>query len=182
MTDLIFLTGMSRAGKTVIGQALAKKLKKVFFDTDSELEKNCKCKIPILYLKQGEKKFRKEEFKIFHNIILATQNAVISTGGGFADNPEALHLLKNYKQIILLDTDPLIIFERIKKEADKNLYYPAFLGSGIKGEEDAKKIFFQIYERRIEIYKKISSLTVKPQKTGIEQTVNLILQNINAGL
>ncbi len=36
----IFFVGLMGAGKTTIGKLLAKKLKKTFFDTDHEIEKN----------------------------------------------------------------------------------------------------------------------------------------------
>ena len=40
INDNIFFVGLMGAGKTTIGKLLAKKLKKTFFDTDYEIEKN----------------------------------------------------------------------------------------------------------------------------------------------
>lgn len=66
---IIFLIGMSRAGKTETGRALSKKLKASFIDTDFYMEEVYGKNIRELYQVFGEKKFRLKEFECLNKII-----------------------------------------------------------------------------------------------------------------
>ncbi|WP_024468534.1 shikimate kinase [Treponema pedis] len=159
---MLFIVGMSRAGKTETGKTLAKKCGAFFFDTDAELEKKYGLKISGIYNNLGEKKFRIAEFDILKEISIhcADKSSVICTGGGIAENSDAVKFLKNSKRTVLLDTDIEIIFERIKKEVSSGKGYPKFLGKN-PTEEKAKNILYSIYNKRIKIYKNISEFIFK---------------------
>lgn len=209
---MLFLVGMSRAGKTEIGSALSKKLEASFVDTDSYMEELYGETIRELYRTYGEKNFRLKEFECFNKIIekiiekfsscsneknavlcrcenavhcddvnaviCRGKNAVISTGGGYAENEALIKKLKNFPRIILIDTEPSEIFYRIKTSADKDGFYPAFLGENIKNEKDAKERFFSIYERRIKIYKALASFSINPKGFSPEKTADKIISSL----
>lgn len=209
---IIFLIGMSRAGKTETGMALSKKLKASFIDTDSYMEEIYGKTIRELYQVFGEKKFRLKEFECFSKIIekiiekfspcsneknaihcggentvhcddvnavsCGYKNAVVSTGGGYAENEALIKKLKDFPRIILIDTAPAEIFHRIKTAAHKEGFYPAFLGENIKNEKDAEDRFFSIYERRIKIYRALSSFSINPKGLSLEETVDKIISSL----
>ena len=197
---IIFLIGMSRAGKTETGKALSKKLKASFIDTDSYMEEIYGKTIRELYQVFGEKKFRLKEFECFSKIIekispcsnetnavhCGCENAVhcddvkavISTGGGYAENEALVKKLKCFPRIILIDTAPAEIFYRIKTAAHKEGFYPAFLGENIKNEKDAEDRFFSIYERRIKIYRALSSFSINPKCLSPEETADKIISSL----
>ncbi|MGI5065120.1 shikimate kinase [Treponema putidum] len=189
---IIFLVGMSRAGKTETGKILAKKLKASFIDTDAYMEEFYGKNIRELYQTFGEKIFRLKEFECFNKIIgknavicddknaviCGNKNAVISTGGGSADNILLIEKIKSHPNIVLIDTPPSEIFYRIKTAAHKEGFYPAFLGENIKNEKDAEKRFFSIYERRIKIYKALSSFSVNPKGLSPEKTADKIISSL----
>ena len=197
---IIFLIGMSRAGKTETGKALSKKLKASFIDTDSDMEEIYGKTIRELYQVFGEKKFRLKEFECFSKIIekispcsnetnavhCGCENAVhcddvkavISTGGGYAENEALVKKLKCFPRIILIDTAPAEIFYRIKTAAHKEGFYPAFLGENIKNEKDAEDRFFSIYERRIKIYRALSSFSINPKGLSPEETADKIISSL----
>ena len=197
---IIFLIGMSRAGKTETGMALSKKLKASFIDTDSYMEEVYGKTIRELYQVFGEKKFRLKEFECFSKIIEKISpcsneknavscgcenavhcdevNAVVSTGGGYAENEALIKKLKDFPRIILIDTAPAEIFYRIKTAAHKEGFYPAFLGENIKNEKDAEDRFFSIYERRIKIYRALSSFSINPKGLSPEETVDKIISSL----
>ena len=60
----IFLVGMMGAGKTTIGKALARALRRDFLDLDHELEARCGVRIPVIFEIEGEKGFRKRECQV----------------------------------------------------------------------------------------------------------------------
>ena len=197
---IIFLIGMSRAGKTETGRALSKKLKAPFIDTDSYMEEVYGKNIRELYQVFGEKKFRLKEFECFSKIIekfspcsnetnavhCGCENAVhcddvkavISTGGGYAENEALVKKLKCFPRIILIDTAPAEIFYRIKTAANKEGFYPAFLGENIKNEKDAEDRFFSIYERRIKIYKALASFSINPKGISPDETADKIISSL----
>lgn len=205
---IIFLIGMSRAGKTETGRALSKKLKASFVDTDSYMEEIYGKTIRELYKAHGEKKFRLKEFECFNTIIekispcsneknavhcgcenavhcddvnavsCGYKNAVVSTGGGYAENEALIKKLKDFPRIILIDTAPAEIFYRIKTAAHKEGFYPAFLGENIKNEKEAEDRFFSIYERRIKIYRALSFFSINPKGLSPEETADKIISSL----
>ena len=197
---IIFLIGMSRAGKTETGRALSKKLKASFVDTDSYMEEVYGKNIRELYKAHGEKKFRLKEFECFNTIIEKFSpcsneknavhcgcenavhcdevNAVVSTGGGYAENEALIKKLKDFPRIILIDTAPAEIFYRIKTAAHKEGFYPAFLGENIKNEKDAEDRFFSIYERRMKIYKALASFSINPKGISPDETADKIISSL----
>ena len=193
---IIFLIGMSRAGKTETGKALSKKLKAPFIDTDSYMEEVYGKNIRELYQVFGEKKFRLKEFECFSKIIekiiekfspcsnetnavhCDDVNAVVSTGGGYAENEALIKKLKDFSGIILIDTAPAEIFYRIKTAAHKEGFYPAFLGENIKNEKDAEDRFFSIYERRMKIYKALASFSINPKGISPDETADKIISSL----
>jgi len=193
---IIFLIGMSRAGKTETGRALSKKLKAPFIDTDSYMEEVYGKNIRELYQVFGEKKFRLKEFECFSKIIekiiekfspcsnetnavhCDDVNAVVSTGGGYAENEAIIKKLKDFPRIILIDTAPAEIFYRIKTSAYKKGFYPAFLGENIKNEKEAEDRFFSIYKRRIKIYRALSSFSINPKGLSPEETADKIISSL----
>ena len=185
---IIFLIGMSRAGKTETGRALSKKLKASFIDTDSYMEEVYGKNIRELYQVFGEKKFRLKEFECFSKIIEKIiekfspcpneTNAVVSTGGGYAENEALIKKLKDFSGIILIDTAPAEIFYRIKTAANKEGFYPAFLGENIKNEKEAEDRFFSIYKRRIKIYKALASFSINPKGLSPDETADKIISSL----
>ena len=205
---IIFLIGMSRAGKTETGRALSKKLKASFIDTDSYMEEIYGKAIRELYKAHGEKEFRLKEFECFNTIIekispcsneknavhcgcenavhcddvnavsCGYKNAVVSTGGGYAENEALIKKLKDFPRIILIDTAPAEIFYRIKTAAHKEGFYPAFLGENIKNEKEAEDRFFSIYERRIKIYRALSSFSINPKGLSPEEMADKIISSL----
>ncbi|KAA6302374.1 MAG: Shikimate kinase [Candidatus Ordinivivax streblomastigis] len=84
----IFLIGYMGAGKTTIGQNLARRLNLQFVDTDKYIESRYRKKINQIFAERGEEEFREMERKILQEVT-QFENVVISTGGGtpcFFDN------------------------------------------------------------------------------------------------
>ena len=65
----IILVGLMGAGKTTVGKVLAKRLGKVFIDSDHEIEKRCGVKIPTIFEMEGEDGFRKREASVIKDLV-----------------------------------------------------------------------------------------------------------------
>ena len=77
----IVLIGFSGAGKSTVGQILAKRLGWDLVDMDTEIERREGRSIPEIFRDDGEPAFREIERQVLCDA-LATERSVISTGGG----------------------------------------------------------------------------------------------------
>ena len=103
MSSQIILIGPPGAGKSTIGQSLAKKMKVKFADTDSMIEAKLDKKISDIFVDLGEPVFRAEELVVLAEV-LQSDNGVVSLGGGAPISSQAQELLrKSGATVIFLD-------------------------------------------------------------------------------
>lgn len=84
----IILIGYMGAGKTTLGQALARALGLEFVDLDCFIEERFCKSISQIFAEKGEEEFRRIEQRMLHEVA-EFENVIISTGGGtpcFFDN------------------------------------------------------------------------------------------------
>ena len=116
MKNLVFI-GMRGAGKSTVGQKVAQKLGRKFFDSDAEIEKFAGKKIAEIFEKNGEKKFRELEKKIIKKLS-REKNAVIATGGGAILDAKNVENLRKNGILIFLNAPIEVLQKRIF--GDKN--------------------------------------------------------------
>lgn len=104
------------SGKSTVGKLLAERLNWDFKDLDSVVEQRVGLSVNKIFHYYGEDAFRRVESAAL-NSILATENVVISTGGGvpcFFDNMEVM--LSN-GEVFYLEVNHSILAERLNKDA-----------------------------------------------------------------
>ncbi|HHB80665.1 MAG TPA: shikimate kinase, partial [Aliiroseovarius sp.] len=72
---------MMGAGKTAVGQALAKALSVPFLDSDEEIRRAANMEIGEIFSRDGEDFFRDREAEVITRL-LESERCVLSTGGG----------------------------------------------------------------------------------------------------
>jgi len=100
MSKQIILIGPPGAGKSTIGNSLAKKMKVDFADTDSLIEAKLKKKISDIFVDLGEPFFRAEELRVLAEV-LQSANGVVSLGGGAPISAQAQELIQNSGAIVI---------------------------------------------------------------------------------
>ena len=98
---------------------------------------------------------------------VAAEMAVIATGGGICNNPEALEVLHGLGKFVFLNADEKTAANRIvweiKYDYDgtmKNL--PAYIANkNPKNVQEVRAIFHDFYEERQKIYKDLCDVEVK---------------------
>ena len=119
LTNLV-LIGMMGTGKTTVGKRLAQRLDTEFFDSDLEVESTVGIKIPEIFSRYGEIRFRSEE-KLVVRRLAALSEIVLATGGGAVLDQDNMAALKRTGILITLRASPEEIFERANRKGDRPL-------------------------------------------------------------
>ena len=113
----LILIGMPGAGKSTVGAQLARRLGRIFIDTDEEIKKRAGCDIPTLFERRGEAYFRELEAEVVRDVAFENVGAVIATGGGVPLREENRMALRRSGRVLWLSR-PL---KTIQPTADRPL-------------------------------------------------------------
>ena len=145
----IILCGFMGCGKTTVGNMLAKKTGRKFVDTDRYIEESQKMEIPEIFSRQGEEYFRYLEYRACCDMA-KLKKLVVSTGGGALTFKRNADVLKTTGEIVLLDAKAEVLWERLKDDTTRPLLQ----------RENKKQIMFDLYERRLPLYRENATMTV----------------------
>lgn len=110
----IVLVGLMGAGKTRIGQELARLLKCPFCDSDKEIERAAGLEIAEIFERLGEVEFRKGEKKVILRL-LSEHAGVMATGGGAFMQPDIRSAIKNNSTSVWLRASVDTLVERASR-------------------------------------------------------------------
>ena len=99
----VVLTGMPASGKSTVGRALAERMKRDFFDLDTEIERAEGKKIPEIFAAVGEGGFREIEARVLRENLAQKNGIVLATGGGAILRDENVDQLRRNGRIYFLD-------------------------------------------------------------------------------
>ena len=150
MSDKISLAGDLGSGKSTVGKLLNLKGYQ-FIDTDTEIEKKCGCTIKQLIETKGEKYFRDIETEVIEQVSIESHQ-IISTGGGAILKEENVKSLKRNGKLFFIDAK----LSRLTATSDRPL-------------SNTKRKLENLYNERIEIYKKTADIIVPDMQTATEE-------------
>ena len=108
----IVLVGLSGSGKTSIGRAAARELHWPFIDFDTEIEHRQHMSVPEIFARHGEARFRELEQDLTRELVTC-RGTIMSAGGGWVTNREAVALLRPTGRIIYLRASPELLVARL---------------------------------------------------------------------
>jgi shikimate kinase len=162
----IVLTGMKHTGKSTVGALLANNLSLPFFDTDTVIAEISGKSARALFDEGGAELMMKKETEAC--ALLARKKAcVIATGGGLADNPAAIAILKETGLFVFIDTPFDILLVRILESAKNDGRLPRFLQGG-----DPGVLFGEIFHRRTKTYATIADVRIE---TGARMAADIAM-------
>ena len=167
----IIITGYRATGKTTIGKALAKLLKKEFIDTDDSIEKREGRKIREIFEQHGWRYFRRVEKRVVREL-LKCDDKVIAVGGGTFMYKENL-LLTEKAVVILLIAPVEIISERMKNDSNR----PPLTGAQSSVEEIS-----EVWNRRKQRYYEVANIVVNTADGNVERVVKEITEKLSSFL
>jgi shikimate kinase/3-dehydroquinate synthase len=119
LSALVFLIGLSGAGKSSIGHLLAERLGVPFLDTDAEIERLAGQSVAAVFASRGEAAFRVLEREVVA-AACALPAGVIATGGGAPVDPTSRAAMGVAGCVFWLDAPVEELATRLQAEADPN--------------------------------------------------------------
>jgi len=171
----IALYGFMGAGKSSLGEALAKRLDYKFVDLDREIETFIGQTINDFFQTHNEIDFRKIEHRVLKEFIKKNDNNVIlALGGGAILQPTNRQLLdlRNYQKIYL-NVAPAILIERLKSQKEGRPLINKM------SEEDFENFTLALFESRRSVYEQHADWTLKVANENFEQTLEKLYWHLN---
>jgi shikimate kinase len=157
----IFLVGMMGAGKTSVGRVLAKRLNKVFYDSDHVIEERTGVKIPVIFEIEGEPGFRHRESSVIAELTMM-DDVVIATGGGVVLARENRENLRARGTVVYLRASVKDLLNRTRHDKNRPLLQTA----------DPRARLNELFEMRDPLYREVAHVTVDTGSQSLTTLVN----------
>ncbi len=130
----VYLCGLIGSGKTAIGERLAARLHRPFYDLDREMDREIGRSFHDLVREQGWLAFRELEYSLCRRFA-DLDRVVVALGGGTVRYAWNTDILRGTGIMILLEADLAVLAERVRR-ADRPRVNP-----GVSLEEDLRRIW-----------------------------------------
>ena len=161
----IFLVGMMGAGKTSVGRLLAKRLNKVFYDSDHVIEQRTGVKIPVIFEIEGEQGFRHRESVVLDELT-ALNEIVLATGGGAVLARENRDKLRSRGTVVYLRATVKDLLNRTRHDKNRPLLRTA----------DPRARLNELYAIRDPLYRDVAHVTVDTGSQSLTTLMNRLHQ------
>ena len=168
MKTNIALMGFMGTGKTVIGEALAKKLNRKFIELDLLIERKAGKPIPEIFQQDGEIAFRELEIEVTKEIA-KEKHLVIACGGGIVLNKINIDRLKKEGVIVYLTASPRIILKRTSSEAGQRPLLKV---------DDPILTIQELLRFRKPFYERAADITIDTSKLDIDAVAEQIISKL----
>jgi shikimate kinase len=108
----VVLVGLPGAGKSTVGALVAQKMSRTFLDFDAEIERREGMPISQIFGERGEGGFRELERKLTEEL-KELGNMVLSPGGGWIADQDAVNLIRPPAIFIYLRVRPEVALKRL---------------------------------------------------------------------
>ncbi|HET7571369.1 MAG TPA: bifunctional shikimate kinase/3-dehydroquinate synthase [Gaiellaceae bacterium] len=135
------------AGKTSLGEELARRLGLPFRDVDREIELALNTSIASVFAAEGEEAFRVRETAATVAALRSLQPAVLALGGGAVTREPVRQALREHALTLLLDVDVETAWGRVQG-TDRPL-------------AQERAAFLALYDQRAPIYRQVADVAVR---------------------
>lgn len=112
----MYLTGFMGTGKSVVGRALARRLKRPFADLDALIERRSGLSIPRFFEARGERAFRALESRLLAEVA-RRRGWVVALGGGALLDKNSLRRVRATGTVVALTCARGELWRRLKRQA-----------------------------------------------------------------
>jgi shikimate kinase len=165
----IYLVGFMGTGKSAVGRALSRVLKREFLEIDKLIELNQKRTINKIFQESGEVYFRKLESEVLETIS-KRKGAIVSCGGGIVIDKANIKIMKGTGLMICLTAKPKVILNRLKGKKNRPLLKVIDPEAKIKELLKKRQIFYKQAAHKIDT----SRLLIKDV---VQEIIKILSQN-----
>lgn len=137
----VVMVGMMGAGKTAVGQAVARALSVPFIDSDEEIVKAASRSIAEIFERDGEPFFRARETEVLGRLLRGSP-CILSTGGGAFLSDVNRDLIRESGVSVWLRADLDLLWQRVRHKTTRPLLRTA----------NPRETLRQLYEARVPFY------------------------------
>ena len=169
-TKRIALIGLRGAGKTTLGEQLAKSLKRPFIELDREIEREAGTSLSEIFLLYGQPGYRRYERRCLQRILDRQQACVIATGGSIVSDSSTYDLLLSTCFTVWLRALPAEHMQRVIAQGDTRP-----MAGNARAMDDLQRIL----ESRTDLYQQADSIVDTSEKT-VRQSLAQLKQAVRA--
>ena len=167
----IALVGLRGAGKTTLGSALAKTLRRPFIELDREIERAAGMALSEVFLLYGQPGFRRLERRCLEHLIEGQEDLVVAVGGGIVSEADTYELLRLNCFTVWIKAAPEEHMARVVAQGDLR---------PMAGHAEAMEDLRSILSAREPLYAKADGV-VDTSASSIEKSLETLRQLIHAG-
>jgi XRE family transcriptional regulator, aerobic/anaerobic benzoate catabolism transcriptional regulator len=164
----IALVGLRGAGKTTLGQHLARELKVAFFELDREIERIAGVSLAHILEMYGQQAYRRYELQALQELLRAHPQFVVATGGSLVSESGTYEVLLRSCFTIWVRTTPEQHMARVIAQGDQR---------PMAGSTQAMDDLRRILQEREPLYAR-ADLTVDTTGTRAEHSVSEVLASL----
>lgn len=165
----IALIGLRGAGKSTLGAALAKELRRPFVELDREIEREAGMSLSEIFLLYGHSGYRGLERRCLERIIDGQRDIVLSAGGGVVSEAETFQLLLANSFTVWLKASPTEHMSRVVAQGDMR---------PMKGHAQAMDDLKSLLTSREPLYAR-ADVTVSTSNQAVEKSLAALRRAIN---
>lgn len=160
----IFLVGPMGAGKTSVARHLAKQLRKTFYDSDEEIERQMGVSLSWIFDLEGMAGYRERERRVIDELS-QLDNIVLSTGGGCVETPAVRDYLRERGIVVYMEVTLPTQLKRLQKDKRR----PQLQG------ENPQAVLIRLWEEREPIYDDIADFTIITDHHSVREVCDAII-------
>ena len=167
----ITLIGLRGAGKSTLGTALAKELRRPLIELDREVEREAGMELSEVFLLYGQPGFRRIERRCLERIINSQEDIVLTVGGGIVSEPDTYNLLLLNCFTVWIKAAPEEHMARVVAQGDMR---------PMVGHAEAMEDLRSILTSRESLYAKADAV-VDTSGSAVDKSFNALRQAVLAG-
>ncbi len=145
----VAMIGMMGAGKTAVGQAVARILGVPFVDSDEEIVKAADRSIAEIFERDGEAFFRTRETEVLGRLLRGSP-CILSTGGGAFLSASNRALIQDQGVSVWLRVDIDLLWQRVRHKTTRPLLRTSNPRETLRTLYEARLPFYQMADLTVE--------------------------------